>query len=79
LGITRDEESAPFNEIGEAILAVSDILPTSDEVTGWLASLSSAGVSEDRRALSARLHPTFDRSPVAIWYEARRRGRVRSG
>lgn len=67
LGITRDAESPPFNDTGEQLCAASDILSTAGAVANWLDSLGTGQNSARRRALSELLHPTFDKSPVAVW------------
>lgn len=71
MGITRYAESPDSNEIGRALVAASDLLSSEGALAHWLEGLPAHRSSENRRNLSMSLHPTFERSPVSLWLEAR--------
>ncbi|HWL00879.1 MAG TPA: hypothetical protein VNQ52_00745 [Microbacteriaceae bacterium] len=67
LGITRSDLSPRFNDAGERLVAAADQLSTPEQLHDWLDGLRDAADSEERRALSQQLHPTFDESPIELW------------
>lgn len=80
LAIMRDADSPPFNEVGELLCKMSDLLPDSASLAEWLrvqADGSFADFSASRQELSCQLHPTWADSPVSIW--ATHAGLVRDG
>ncbi|MFT4284639.1 MAG: hypothetical protein QM598_07385 [Protaetiibacter sp.] len=68
LAVIRDAASPPFNELGDAICAASDVVGDAAEIEAWLRRATNGlPVSAERAALSRSLHPTHDASPIAIW------------
>jgi hypothetical protein len=70
LAIMRDADSPPFNQVGESLCAMSDLLPNAASLAAWLANQvdqSFAETSVSRQELSSLVHPTQTDSPISIW------------
>lgn len=69
MAIIRDEDSPPFNTVGDRICRASDVVSDSADIEGWLRRMvleASLPISAERVALSRSLHPTWETSPLGI-------------
>jgi hypothetical protein len=70
LAIMRDGDSPPFNEVGELLCGASDLQADAPALALWLAENGDRSFSDRsaaRQELSARVHPTWSDSPIALW------------
>jgi hypothetical protein len=70
--VIENQGGSPFNEDGKLIVSTADSAVTAEEISLWLNKAnfnSPTPTNVDSQKLSRKIHPTFSKSPVQIFYD----------